>query len=99
MRLKKASVKPSASQKIRAWSPIYLGRIHDIREERDDALVEYKTALTVRDGQPDTKAAAEKGIKQPFEPPKSAHPDEQSDDDSSSSTKPEPPPTATSPHP
>ena len=93
------TIRLSKDPRLVAWSHIYLGRIHDIREERDEALVEYKTALTVRDGQPDTKAAAEKGIKQPFEPPKSAHPDEQSDDDSSSSTKPEPPPTATSPHP
>jgi tetratricopeptide (TPR) repeat protein len=49
-----------------AWSHIYLGRILDVEEQRDDAVAEYKAALTVRDGQPDTKAAAENGIKQPF---------------------------------
>jgi tetratricopeptide (TPR) repeat protein len=58
--------------RLLAWSHIYLGRIHDIREEREEAVAEYQTALTVRDGQPDTKAAAEKGIKQPFELPKQA---------------------------
>ena len=49
-----------------AWSHIYLGRILDVEEQRDEAIAEYKAALTVRDGQPDTKEAAEAGLKQPF---------------------------------
>jgi tetratricopeptide (TPR) repeat protein len=56
-----------------AWTHIYLGRLYDIARdpknpdapspERPKAIAEYKAALTVRDAQPDTKAAAEKGIK------------------------------------
>ncbi len=95
------TIRLSKDPRLLAWSHIYLGRIHDIREERDEALVEYKTALTVRDGQPDTKAAAEKGIKQPFEPPKSAHPDQNDDSDNdsaASSTKPDAQTPATQPH-
>jgi hypothetical protein len=95
------TIRLSKDPRLLAWSHIYLGRIHDIRDERDEALVEYKTALTVRDGQPDTKAAAEKGIKQPFEPPKSAHPDQNDDSDdsnTSSATKPEAQAPATQPH-
>ncbi len=85
------TIRLSKDPRLVAWSHIYLGRIHDIRDERDEALVEYKTALTVRDGQPDTKAAAEKGIKQPFEPPKSAHPDQgDGADDNSTSANPRP---------
>jgi len=59
-----------------AWAHIYLGRLYDIARdperpeqehpERDKALTEYKAALAVRDSQPDTKAAAEKGLKEPF---------------------------------
>lgn len=49
-----------------AWSHIYLGRIFDVEEQRDQAVAEYKAALTVRDGQPDTKQAAEKGLQTPF---------------------------------
>jgi hypothetical protein len=58
-----------------AWSHIYLGRLYDIMPEpdRQKALVEYQAALTVRDAQPDTKAAAEAGIKQPFVAPKVEH--------------------------
>ncbi len=66
----------SKDPRLLAWSHIYLGRIHDVRDERDQALVEYQTALTVRDGQPDTKAAAEKGLKQPFELPKRTQPED-----------------------
>jgi tetratricopeptide (TPR) repeat protein len=73
-----------------AWAHIYLGRLWDIardpdhpdveRPERPKAIAEYKAALTVRDALPDTKAAAEKGIKEPFALPKreqqSAEPDD-----------------------
>lgn len=66
----------AASQDARllAWSHIYLGRIFDVEDQRDQALAEYKAALTVRDGQPDTKDAAEAGLKAPFQLPQaSAH--------------------------
>lgn len=79
------TIRLSKDPRLIAWSHIYLGRIHDIRDERDEALVEYKTALTVRDGQPDTKAAAEKGIKQPFEPPHSAQQDDDGNNNAPSS--------------
>ena len=57
-----------------AWAHIYLGRMYDIAQtpERDKALAEYRAALANRDSQPDTKAAAEKGIKEPFALPKRA---------------------------
>ena len=41
-----------------------------IRPQRDKAIAEYRAALANRDSQPDTKDAAEKGIKQPFVLPK-----------------------------
>lgn len=92
------TIRLSKDPRLVAWSHIYLGRIHDIRDERDEALVEYKTALTVRDGQPDTKAAAEKGLQQPFAPPKSAQRDADSDDDASSSAQPNGQAPAAQPH-
>jgi tetratricopeptide (TPR) repeat protein len=94
------TIRLSTDPRLLAWSHIYLGRIHDIREEREDALAEYKTALTVRDGQPDTRAAAEKGLKQPFAPPGRAQ--QEQDDDSnagSAGSKPEAQAPAASPHP
>jgi tetratricopeptide (TPR) repeat protein len=65
-----------------AWAHIYLGRMYDIARDPDDpdairpqrakAVAEYRAALVSRDSQPDTKAAAEKGIKEPFAPPQHA---------------------------
>ncbi|HTJ31580.1 MAG TPA: hypothetical protein VL346_13840 [Acidobacteriaceae bacterium] len=49
--------------RIQAWSHIYLGRMNDLACKRDDAVSEYKAALAVRDGQQDTRLAAEHGIK------------------------------------
>jgi tetratricopeptide (TPR) repeat protein len=63
-----------------AWTHIYLGRLYDVARdperpdvdhpERPKAIAEYRAALAVRDAQPDTKAAAEKGLKEPFLLPK-----------------------------
>jgi tetratricopeptide (TPR) repeat protein len=71
----------SKNPRILAWSHIYLGRLYDIVPDRQKAVAEYQAALIVRDAQPDTKAAAEQGIKQPFVAPKVEHqtPDESDD--------------------
>jgi hypothetical protein len=83
----KNALSDSKDPRTLAWSHIYLGRISDVEGQacsqqggdpddchalRDQAVTEYKAALTVRDGQPDTKAAAENGIKEPFVLPQRA---------------------------
>jgi len=70
----------SKDPRMLAWSHIYLGRILDVEDQRDDAIAEYKAALAVRDGQPDTKAAAEQGLKTPFALPHRAQADDSGDD-------------------
>jgi len=57
-----------------AWSHIYLARILDLQENREEALQHYRAALAAGDDKPDTKTAAERGLQQPYEPPASAHP-------------------------
>jgi tetratricopeptide (TPR) repeat protein len=66
------TVKLSRDPRTVAWAHIYLGRMYDIAQtpERDKAIAEYRAALANRDSQPDTKAAAEKGITEPFASPK-----------------------------
>ncbi len=59
--------------KVIAWSHIYLGRIFDLEEERDAALDHYRAALNASEALPEVKAAAEKGLQQPYEPP--SHPE------------------------
>ncbi len=53
----------SKDPRLLAWSHIYLGRILDLDCKRDQALSEYKRALENRDGQQDTRLAAERGVK------------------------------------
>lgn len=49
--------------RVRAWSHIYLGRMMDLACKRNDAIAQYNQALAVRDGQQDTRLAAERGLK------------------------------------
>ncbi len=73
----------SKNPRTLAWSHIYLGRLYDIMPEpdRQKAIAEYQAALTVRDAQPDTKAAAEQGLKKPFVAPKTEHKTPEEPDD------------------
>jgi hypothetical protein len=61
--------------KVIAWSHIYLGRIFDLKEERDVAVDHYRAALDAAGATlPEAKSAAERGIEQPYEPPAPAQP-------------------------
>lgn len=55
-----------------AWSHIYLGRLSDLQENRASAVEHYRAALTAGDTASDTRAAAERGLKEPYQPPKTA---------------------------
>jgi tetratricopeptide (TPR) repeat protein len=55
--------------KVVAWSHIYLGRIFDLQEDRAAALDQYRAALGASVSLPEAKAAAERGLQQPYEPP------------------------------
>ena len=63
--------------KVVAWSHIYLGRIFDLQENRAAALDHYRAALSAGDTLPEAKAAAERGLQQPYEPP--SHPQDTKD--------------------
>ena len=56
----------SKDARLISWSYIYLGRMLDLDCKRDEALSEYKLALQNRDGQQDTRLAAERGVKTPY---------------------------------
>jgi len=53
----------SKDPRLVSWSHIYLGRMLDLDCKRDEAVAEYKEALESRDGQQDTRLAAERGEK------------------------------------
>lgn len=73
--------------RLLSWSHIYLGRMYDLEHSREEALAEYQQALVNRDGQLDTKQAAESGLKQPYGPPPGVH--QQEEDDSGNDAQPE----------
>ena len=51
-----------------AWSHVYLGRMHDLAGERDQALAEYRAALGVTDAPAAARTAAQRGIDQGYQP-------------------------------
>jgi len=57
----------SKEPRLLAWSHIYLGRMLDLDCKREEAVSEYKSAMTVRDGEQDTRLAAERGLKAAYE--------------------------------
>jgi len=56
----------SKEPRLLAWSHIYLGRMLDLDCKRDAAVTEYQHALENRDGQQDTRLAAERGLKNAY---------------------------------
>jgi hypothetical protein len=62
--------------KVIAWSHIYLGRIFDLKENRDAALDQYRAALDAAGGTlPEATLAARRGLEQPYEPPVAKQPE------------------------
>ncbi len=57
------TIATSKEPRLLAWSHIYLGRMLDLECKRDQAVTEYQAALAARDGQQDTRLAAERGAK------------------------------------
>lgn len=53
---------------IVAWSHIYLGRIHDLKDERVLALSEYHAALAVGGAPEAARVAAQRGIQTGYQP-------------------------------
>ena len=58
----------ASDAKIRGWSHVYLGRILDMQEHRQEAVQHYRAALDAG-GPPELKAAAEKGLQKAYQPP------------------------------
>jgi len=54
---------------ILAWSHVYLGRMHDLEEERELAVNEYRAALGVEGAPEASRAAAQSGIETAYKAP------------------------------
>ena len=62
--------------KVIAWSHIYLGRIFDLKDDREAAVGHYQAAMEASSSLPEAKAAAERGLKEAYEPPGAPQPQE-----------------------
>ena len=62
------TIQVATDARLVAWSHIYLGRISDMFSDRETALKHYRAALAAGETAPAVKAAAESGLKQPYEP-------------------------------
>lgn len=58
---------PGADPVALAWSHIYLGRMHDLDGDRDQALTDYRAALAVTGAPADARSAAQRGIDQSYQ--------------------------------
>jgi tetratricopeptide (TPR) repeat protein len=54
---------------ILAWSHVYLGRLHDFADEREQAVSEYQAALAVAGAPEAARAAATRGANAAYAPP------------------------------
>ncbi|HEY3973601.1 MAG TPA: hypothetical protein VGM18_11390 [Candidatus Sulfotelmatobacter sp.] len=63
------AIQETKDPKVVGWSHVYLGRILDMKEDREAAMKEYQAALTAGAELPEVKAAAEHGLEQAYEPP------------------------------
>jgi hypothetical protein len=68
----KKAIEASQDPTVVGWSHVYLGRILDMKEEREAALLEYRAALDAGGKLPEIRAAAERGLEQAYEPPAKA---------------------------
>jgi tetratricopeptide (TPR) repeat protein len=63
------AIQEARDPKVIAWSHVYLGRILDLKDDREAALNEYRAALNTAGDLPEIKSAAERGLAQAYEPP------------------------------
>ena len=68
------AIAASKDPTVVGWSHVYLGRILDMKEEREAALQEYQAALNMAGELPEIKTAAERGLQRAYEPPAKPQP-------------------------
>ena len=56
----------SPDDETKSWAYVYLGRLADAADRRDEAVKNYRSVLTIEGASAGAKAAAEKGLQQSF---------------------------------
>jgi tetratricopeptide (TPR) repeat protein len=61
------TLRTAKEPRLIAWSHIYLGRIYDVDQQREEAVKQYQAALQAGDDTPQLIAAAKKGLEAPHQ--------------------------------
>jgi Tetratricopeptide repeat len=62
------AAKPATDPSIVAWSYVYLGRIHDLEDDRGTAMSNYSAALKVAGAPEAARVAAQNGLSAAYQP-------------------------------
>ncbi|MCI0423768.1 MAG: hypothetical protein L0387_41080 [Acidobacteria bacterium] len=62
----KAVQSASTAKSVKVWAHIYLGRIFDVEQKRNDALQQYQSAVALGDNTRNAQEAAQRGLREPF---------------------------------
>lgn len=62
----KALQSPSSTKSVKVWAHIYLGRLLDLEDNRNDAIQQYQSAIALGDNTRNAQEVAQRGLKEPF---------------------------------
>lgn len=74
------TLQATSDPRLLGWSHLFLGRILDLKGERQPAVEHYRQALAAGGSIPALRAAAEQGVAKPYARPAGARPEEAEDE-------------------
>ena len=64
----RAVASKSCPDSVKVWAYIYLGRLFDLDEDREEAILQYRAAIALGDDTRSAQAVARSGLLEPFQP-------------------------------
>lgn len=64
----RAVASASSPDSVKVWAYIYLGRLYDLDDDREEAILQYRAAVALGDDTRGAQAAARSGLLEPFQP-------------------------------
>ena len=64
----RAVASQSCPDSVKVWAYIYLGRLFDLDDDREEAILQYRAAVALGDDTRGAQAAAQSGLLEPFQP-------------------------------
>ena len=64
----RAVVSETCPDSVKVWGHIYLGRLFDLEDAREEAILQYRAAVALGDDTRGAQAVARSGLREPFQP-------------------------------